>query len=260
MSRSTPSDLVALGIDGDPRGWVVAAGMADRTTELRAFPAVPELWAWRAEEPGGTSAPALIDVPIGLADETGHRACDREAAARLGPRRACVFQPPGRYLLAACDEGPDTRAIYARVRDLVKVRRERAADPAAVKGLSAQAAGILAKVREVDVFLAADRARNDDLAECHPEVSFAAMNGDVPLAPKTSPDGRRQRLELIGAAFPDSAPRLRAWGRETGRSVIDALDAYAALWSALRWRTARDETLGDGARDALTGAPMRVVV
>lgn len=260
MSPSPPSELKALGADGDRHGWVAAALRADGTTELHAFPSVSELWSWRAAEPGGAGAPVLIDVPIGLGEETGHRACDREAADRLGPRRACVFQPPGRYLLGACDTGPGARAIYARVRELVAERRTRCADPALVKGLSAQAAGILRKVREVDAFLAADRTRNERVAECHPEVSFAAMNGGPPLPAKTSDAGRRRRLTLVQAAFPDAEPRLREWDAAAGRSEVDALDAYAALWSAARWRAAEHATLGDGSRDAVTGAPLRVVV
>lgn len=260
MPRSSRSDLAAVGVDGDRHGWVAAAGRTGGGTELQAFATVAELWAWRAAEPGGAHAPVLIDVPIGLAAETGHRACDRAAAARLGPRRACVFQPPGRYLLAACEAGPGAREVYRRARDLVAERRAGAADPARVKSLSAQAAGLLPKVRSVDAFLADDPARGAHLAECHPEVSFAALNGGTPLPAKTSEEGRATRRALVHGGFPDSEAHLAAWAARRGRSIIDALDAYAALWSALRWAGGAQTTLGDGSRDAVTGAPMRVVV
>lgn len=254
-----PPQLLALGADGDRHGWVVAARDACGATRLRAFPDVRVLWTWRSEQPGGDAAPVLIDVPIGLAAETGLRACDAQAAARLGARRSSVFQPPGRHLLAAYDPAQSGREVYARVRELVAARREQAGDPASVKGLSAQAAGILPKVCELDAFMREDAARNDVLAECHPEVSFTVMNGGVPLPAKSSAAGQLARLDLVREGFPDAEGVIRASPLSRRHGLVDILDAYAALWSAVRWRRGDHETLGDGGRDAETGAPMRMV-
>ena len=264
-----PAQLLALGADGDRHGWVVAAQDAGGATRLRAFADVRALWAWRTQEPGGARAPVLIDVPIGLAAETGLRACDAQAAARLGPRRSSVFQPPGRHLLAAYDPALSGREVYARVRDLVAARRAESDDPAQVKGLSAQAAGILPKICELDAFLREDAARNDVLAECHPEVSFTVMNGGVPLAAKSSAGGQLARLDLVRAAFPDAEEVIRTSPLGGRHGLVDILDAYAALWSALRWRAgdARDARRRDArsrhrrsaADDRVTrGAPITI--
>ena len=255
-----PAQLLALGADGDRHGWVVAAQEAGGATRLRAFADVGALWAWRSREPGGARAPVLIDVPICLAEATGFRACDAQAAARLGPRRSSVFQPPARDLLAAYDPGLSGREVYARVRDRVAALREQADDPTRVKGLSAQAAGILPKICELDAFLREDAARNHVLAECHPEVSFTVMNGGVPLAAKSSAGGQLARLDLVRAAFPDAEEVIRTSPLGGRHGLVDILDAYAALWSALRWRDRRHETLGDGALGAATSAPMRMIV
>ena len=72
----------------------------------------------RSRRPPPTSPrPPTTSPPIGLAAETGLRACDAQAAARLGPRRSSVFQPPGRHLLAAYRPGPERpRGLRARAR------------------------------------------------------------------------------------------------------------------------------------------------
>jgi predicted RNase H-like nuclease len=145
------------------------------------------------------------------------------------------------------------------VRALVATRREQAGDPAQVKGLSAQAAGILPKICELDAFLREDATRNGVLAECHPEVSFTVMNGGVPLPGKSSAAGQLARVDLVREAFPDAEAVIRASPLSLRHGLVDILDAYAALWSALRWGRGDHETLGDGSHDALTGAPMRMV-
>jgi hypothetical protein len=62
--------------------------------------------------------------------------------------------------------------------------------------------------------------------------------------------------------FPDFEEALGRYGTRSSRQIEDILDAYAALWTALRWaeRKADVEVLGGQERDPRTGHEMRMVV
>jgi predicted RNase H-like nuclease len=246
--------LIAIGVDGAPAGWIAAClytagGRRAGATRLALFPDIAAVARFRTEA-GGRAAVA-VDVPIGLLDSAGLRPCDRAARRRLPGRASSVFAPPARYMLAAAGD-------YGAIRALVAERRRR--EPAA-RSLSAQAAGIAAKVAEVDAFARADPAAEGWLWECHPELSLAALNGGAPVAAgKRSAAGRAQRLALARAAFPDAGAQVGAmpWRRREV-AVADALDAYAALSTALRCARGEQEELGDGGRDG-AGVLMRIAL
>jgi predicted RNase H-like nuclease len=217
-------------------------------TELRLFADVEALGDFRGEAPGDVKV--AIDVPIGLLDSVELRPCDEAARGKLGKRRNAVFPPPARYMLDAAGD-------YPRIRELVAAERER--NPTA-KGLSAQAAGITRKIAEVDGYIRADRARENWLFECHPELSFYALAGSVPESAKHSAGGVMRRLALVREAFPDAEQRLSAapwFGKEV--ELVDLLDAYAALSSALACARGDQEELGGGERDR-EGLLMRMVL
>src|ERR687886_2079559 len=99
---------VVVGVDGCPAGWIAIR------LDLAAG-------GWRADvhrtfaellDANRDAAAIGVDIPIGLA-ETGARACDRAARARLGARRSSVFTPPTRRLLALIGPAPyrDANAI-----------------------------------------------------------------------------------------------------------------------------------------------------
>jgi predicted RNase H-like nuclease len=231
-----------MGLDGCRGGWVAAKLVGERI-EFDTFPDVSAMAEWRREH----APPAIvaIDVPIGLTDDGGPRSCDSMARARLGPASGSVFAPPARYLLAATD--------YKHVQRLVKERQLQDGD---VPGLSAQAAGLISKIAEVDEFVRSTSDVEDWLVEVHPEISFLAWNGQ-PLAGKKSPAGALQRLRLPRGHFAGVEDGLLAL--ESSRvGLDDALDACAALWSAVRQVNGEAETLG-GDRDA-NGLIMRMVV
>jgi predicted RNase H-like nuclease len=246
-SSVTGSDdlVVAIGVDGARAGWVGACLYAGGRTELRLFADVWELHAFR----GG--AAVAMDVPIGVLETVGFRPCDVEARKRLGARASCVFAPPARYMLPAAGD-------YAAIRRLVDQRRR--AEPAA-KSLSAQAAGIAPKVAEVDAFVRAHPEAEAWLWECHPELCFAALDGGGALAaPKRSAEGRARRLALVRERFPEAPQRLATapW-RASAATTTDALDAYAALTTALRCARGEHDELGGDERDD-AGVLMRVAV
>ena len=224
--------LLVLGADGcRGGGWVVA--LVDGEGELH--------WEWAADttalldlaEEYDADAVA-VDVPIGLPDLGAVRECDGLARARLGARRSSVFAAPPREVLSCAD--------YASARPLAP-------------SLSAQAFGLVPRIREVDEVL---RGRgpsvHEQVFECHPEVAFAfAAAGRLELATKKSAAGALQRIglleEALGALPADVPP---------GAALDDALDAAACALVAHRWAAGEAEVLG-GECDAL-GLPMRIVL
>ena len=220
-----------LGLDGCKGGWV---GARLSSTGSVSWHFLPDLQAALALG----AAVVAVDIPIGL-PTAGPRLCDQLARARLGPRGSSVFPAPVRAVLAA--------TTYAQAREL---------SVAAHGGsLSAQAYGIVSKIREVDQTL-----RPDDhlrVFEAHPEVSLRALanptGGGRDLARKKSAGGALARMQLLTGHFGALADNVPPQA-----SLDDALDALACLWTAQRWARGEAEVLGDEL-DAL-GIPMRIVV
>jgi predicted RNase H-like nuclease len=243
-------ELLGIGVDGARGGWVavscygrVSAPADERRTDVvlcRTFADVVEL---RRK----SSAMVVVDIPMGLLDTVELRPCDAEAQKLLGKRRSTVFAPPSRPLLEA--------ASYGQARGLVEKLRK--TEPSA-KSLSAQAFGIVPKMKEVDDWLHEHPAAQDWLYECHPELSFRAMADGRVLDDKKTAHGQVNRLRLVLREFPDALDVI-AGTRLSSRDaqLTDVLDAYAALDSALHVAAGEHEEIGgktDGA-----GLIMRMV-
>jgi predicted RNase H-like nuclease len=253
--------VVAVGVDGCRAGWVAAVAEqrpgGHTTTRLGRFDDLDALVSWREQAKAGDrtghgTAPAVgLDVPMGLPARAGLRACDRQARQELGARWMSVFAPPDRELL-----GRD----FASAR--VIVHRRRLADTAHDHPvMTRQTMNIAPKIAEADRVLRVDPRRQEWLLEVHPELSFRILAGR-PLAPKRTPEGARRRLALIAERFPDAPAKIAdaAWPR-VQVAQDDLLDAYAALWTALRFAAGdeRCRELGDGGRDAF-GLRQRIIV
>ena len=224
-------DLLVLGADGSRGGgWTV--GMIDGEGELSWHAAEDTVALLELADEHDADAVAL-DVPIGLPALGGTRACDVLTRGRLGDRRSSVFAAPPREVLAC--------ASYAEARPLAP-------------SLSAQAFGLVPRIREVDEVL---RARGPEehrrVVECHPELAFAAMAAGRPLAAKKTAAGALQRIGLLEEALDASLPS----DVPGPASLDDALDAAACALVALRWARGEAAVLGDEL-DAL-GTPMRIV-
>jgi predicted RNase H-like nuclease len=211
-----------LGVDAYTKGWIgveldrgtfVAAHIADRLTTLLS--AVNDIQA------------VGIDMPLGLV-ETGQRQVERAARAFVGKHlRSAVFPVPPRAVWKREDTWYDDSGEQAnqRCRELTG------------HGLSRQTWGLRVKLREANECLATRRYR---LHEVHPEVSFAAMNGQPLEHSKISWTGhitRRALLAKHGIHLPDELG-------DAGKARLDdVLDAAAAAWSAHRIATGHGNRL-----------------
>lgn len=219
------------GIDGCRDGWI-AAILESGGTRLAILDSLEPLF----EDPGPVAA--VIDVPIGL-PEIGPRVCDLVARRLLrAPRASSVFPAPLRCMLSAHSHAEASRLRFA----------------AEGKRCSVQLAAILPKIREVDDLL--DPRKQLKIREGHPEVSFAVMNGRTSMShAKRHAAGRDERIALIRRLFPDM-PRALS-GIE--RFEIDAIDAYAMLWTARRVADSTHETLPTGPPMDQRGLRMEMV-
>ena len=228
-------DLLVLGADGcKGGGWAV--GMIDGEGGLSWHAAASTAALLELADEFDADAVAL-DVPIGLPALGGRRACDDLTRARLGARRSSVFAAPPREVLAC--------ATYAEARPLAP-------------SLSAQAFGLVPRIREVDEVL---RARGPEVhrrvVECHPELAFAAMAAGRPLAAKKTAAGALQRIGLLEEALEEAGGKGLPSDVPGPASLDDALDAAVCALVALRWARGEAEVLGDEL-DA-RGTPMRIV-
>jgi predicted RNase H-like nuclease len=181
---------------------------------------------------------AVIDVPIGL-PEAGPRTCDLLARQLLrAPRASSVFPAPIRSMLPARDHREASNLRFA----------------AEGKGCSVQLAAILPKIREVDNLLNPDRQLK--VREGHPEVSFAIMNGGKSMTnPKRRPAGRKERIDLLRGQFPDMPTAVAKFQRFS----LDAVDAYAMLWTARRLVEGVNRTLTEASAIDRRGLRMEIV-
>ncbi len=206
-----------LEIDGCRGGWLVA-----EATSLEAVPSFERLE--RFEEIALLAekgvAMACVDVPIGLTAAPAGRRCDAEARSMLRwPRSSSVFTPP-------CRE-----ALHGRTAEASR----KANLEATGRSLSAQALGILPKIRQVDEVMTPRLQRL--IRETHPEVVFAGLRrtGAGVAAPKKTGTGRRQRLALLPSSFAAAAPTRLTRPFLAGVAALDDyVDALATLVTVIR--------------------------
>ena len=203
----TDGDTWVLGLDATKHGWAGIHWSGGDTVRGVFGPTIQS-----AVAAAGAVDTVAIDIPIGLPD-TSRRLADELARKAVGPRRSSVFSTPIRAALET--------ETYAEALD---VSRHRAGF-----GLSAQAYALRGKVLEVDAFL---RSSNVRIVEVHPEVCFAAMNGEPVAWSKRTWRGMNHRHDLLKAAGIGLPQDLGAVGEKAGAD--DVLDAGAAAWTAMR--------------------------
>jgi predicted RNase H-like nuclease len=219
------SFVFVAGIDGCRGGWVsfkVDLPSLDTSVELM------DLSSILRDKPDDLAILA-IDIPIGLLD--GSRACDKSARKLLGqPRGTSVFAAPCRASLR------EKNHVAASATNLRVTGR----------GLSQQAWGIAAKIRQVDELMTATCQRC--AFEVHPEVCFWSLAGERPMKHgKKTAAGVDERLVLL-SVFPNIEHHLQNRPARVGKD--DLLDAAVAAWTALRICKGEAKQVCEPERDA----------
>jgi Uncharacterized conserved protein len=206
---------VYLGVDWSDNGWLAVAFDREGFDHAAVFDEVGELWH-RYEERADR---VLVDVPIGLKEGSGDRACDRLARQVLGPRSEAVVRPPVR------------EATRKRRYPAARRTTERIAD----KRLSRQAFDISEPVAALDDLLRNVPAARAVFAESHPGVCLCAFAGDPPQHPTQTAGGYAERMRALATLDTDAPPTVQRVAEsvsETGLTVGDVLNAVALAYTA----------------------------
>jgi len=199
-----------VGVDACKSGWFAVCVDQDDSWKFDIFKDMQSLW-----DTFRNASLILVDVPIGLPSNTS-RGCDLAARELLKPPRASsVFPAPSREAAYASDY----REANELNREVLGV------------GLSRQTWSICRRIREMDSFLAENKASVNNLRESHPEVCFWALAGNHPMRfSKKKKPGQTERQDVLQSIFPQSdgiyEEALSAYRRkELARD--DILDAIA---------------------------------
>lgn len=221
--------VFVAGVDGCRDGWVAVLLEINeerriQKEEVRVVPTFDDL-LHLPESPRFVG----IDIPLGLPNSAvpGGRTCDQEARRLLGHKRGTsVFSPPVRSVLRA-----------RSYEEALKLNRESSRHDV---GITMQVYNVLPKLREVHEVMTPElQAR---VREVHPELSFAAMQGEPVEASKHSPQGKQQRLKLLDQHFADVEAAL-AEAESGSVTDEDVIDAYAAAWTAWRMAIGKAQTV-----------------
>lgn len=232
MTQAGARRIVA-GVDGCPAGWI-AVIVAEASSPIVAV--FPDFGALLAALPG--DAIVAVDMPIGLPDTTASGGRGPETLVRplLGQRQSSVFSIPSRAAVYAADAVfSDLERWYAQHRLASEVARATSDPP---RGVSIQAFGIFARIRELDTLLRARPDVRHRIFESHPELAFWQLNGgkamDTPkkIRGRINPDGMEERRSLLAHAGQDRAFLDRRPPRGVGDD--DFLDACAMALVAAR--------------------------
>jgi predicted RNase H-like nuclease len=221
------------GVDGCKAGWIAVCRDLDAAPSVGVFPSFAALLDALPDE-----ATIAVDMPIGLPDfsQKGGRGPEALVRPLLGQRQSSVFSIPSRAALYADTSDFTTiEAWYEAHRRASEVAKATSDPP---RGVSIQAFGIFAKIREIDALLIARPDLRARVYESHPEVAFCRLNGEKPMMlPKkikgaVNPAGMEERKTLLcrhgyEKTFLDQPP-------PKGAASDDFLDAAAMMLIAAR--------------------------
>jgi len=214
--------MAVAGIDRWRGGWVVAE-LAEGSVTLWTTADITH-----ACDRLATHDVVAIDMPAALA-RSGTRQAESEVRAVLGSSARSVFTSPTRA--AALAESQQAATEINRAHE--------------GPGISAQAFGLFASIRELRAALTGPRF--DHWWETHPETAFALMNNGTPLASKRTAVGVGRRLDLLGTHLGVDHDVLSSSPIKV--PADDVLDALAAAWSARRIADGTASLFGPGGRD-----------
>lgn len=249
--------MTFVGVDGCKAGWIAVRRDAGSAPSVAVYPSFVALLDTLPAD-----ATVAVDMPIGLPDfsQRGGRGPEGLVRPLLGNRQSSVFSIPSRAALYA-DTGDFTtiEAWYAAHRRASEVAKATSDPP---RGVSIQAFGIFAKIREIDTLLIVRPELRRCVFESHPEVAFCRLNGDQAMSlPKkikgaVNPAGMEERKALLcrhgyEKAFLDQAP-------PRGAAADDFLDAAAMMLIAGRIAAGRARPFPDPPLADRFGIPVAI--
>jgi len=225
-----------VGIDGCRAGWLaISCERADldsswtaEAIRVEVFASVEALWHAHHD-----ASALLIDMPIGLLDDKP-RQVEPAARRRLPGRAASVFTVPCRQAVYA--------SSYSKACD---INHERLGTR-----LSIQAWNICAKISQLDRFLQSFPSARENMFESHPELAFAAIQGQPLLHSKKKSAGQAERLLILRQYWPAAVDvyhqALPGWRRNQVQpdDILDAMVLLLTLggrWETLLQNPQRDE-------------------
>ncbi|MCF6115573.1 DUF429 domain-containing protein [Mesorhizobium muleiense] len=225
--------MTVVGVDGCRAGWIAVRRDPGAAPAAAVFPSFAALL-----DALPADATVAVDMPIGLPDVSQKGGRGPEALVRplLGNRQSSVFAIPSRAALYAHTDGFTTiEAWHAGHRQASEAAKATSDPP---RGVSIQAFGIFAKIREIDAVLIARPELRRRVFESHPEVAFCRLNDDQAMRlPKkikgaVNPAGMAERKALLCRhgyvrGFLDRTP-------PRGAAADDFLDAAAMMLIAGR--------------------------
>lgn len=224
---------LCIGVDGCKGGWIAVSRQDDEVPRVTVFATFDGLAAQHAD-----AAAIAVDMPMGLPERTGPGGRGPEMLVRrhLADRQSSVFSIPSRSAVQA-EPGPfaDAGAWKDAHRRACAVARATSDPP---RGVSIQAFGLFAKIRELDAFLRKHPERRDGIIESHPEAAFWRLNAENAMSlPKkirgrVNPSDMTERRALLARCGIPSSVLARAAPRGAGED--DFLDACAMLLVAER--------------------------
>ncbi|TJV39834.1 MAG: DUF429 domain-containing protein [Mesorhizobium sp.] len=249
--------MTVVGVDGCRAGWIAVRRDPGAAPSVAVFPSFAALLD--ALPAGATVA---VDMPIGLPDVSQKGGRGPEALVRplVGNRQSSVFAIPSRAALYAhTDDFTTIEAWHAAHRQASEVAKATSNPP---RGVSIQAFGIFAKIREVDAVLIARPELRRRVFESHPEVAFCRLNEDQAMRlPKkikgaVNPAGMAERKALLCRhgyvrGFLDRTP-------PRGAAADDFLDAAAMMLIAGRIASGEARPLPDPPLADRFGIPVAI--
>lgn len=227
-----------FGVDGCRAGWVAARLNLDDNRLEAIFVFQFRDIAKLAEK----ARMVMVDMPIGLGDETA-RPCEAAARALLKPlRHSSVFSPPRRRMLDF--------ETYPEANAWGKAQQKKLTGSEIGGGLSKQAWMIAPKIREVDAVMTPNL--QERICEAHPEVAFWRLNNRTPcIHSKRNAQGREERKALLAKSGLDPDPLFQSLKQAAsgGAGLDDLYDACALALTAKARLDGKAVHLGDGSRD-----------
>jgi predicted RNase H-like nuclease len=204
------------GVDGCRSGWLIVEADNDLSKAELQF---ASYW----HDVNSTARIVAVDMPIGLSRD-GVRQCEVEARKLLSPCASRIFKTFSRGALRFAQNDWNVANQWSKAQGF--------------GGISKQIWNIRPKIKEIDRAIAPkDQAR---IAEAHPELAFARLNGGRPLDSKHTRGGLAARQEILTAA---GFTNLDNWLRELRGRGAKADDLFDACVLVL---TARNILRGEG--------------